>query len=291
MDLPRRVVLSRKGFDSEHGCIASPILSDGTMISLPIPGAEGTVSYDDLSLNGHSFGKLVTDLRAKRKTRNKEIKLLSAADRAHLDPDLIREVCQRKPGWRPAFGPGANQVTTLRKQGVRKGDLFIFFGWFKRCELYGGAYRRSSGAPDVHVMFGYLRVGDIIRLSYDPVPEWAKDHPHFQFSDFKENTLFVAADHLGLPGVMDLPGAAAFPKFADVLQLTAPGMTRSWWRLPKWFYPEKGVSPISSHERSDRWHLQGDTCLLKSVDLGQEFILKHPKAIEWITDLIRQGMA
>ena len=42
------------------------------MISLPIPGAEGTVSYGDLLLNGHSFGKLVTDLKAKRKTKNRE---------------------------------------------------------------------------------------------------------------------------------------------------------------------------------------------------------------------------
>jgi len=265
------------------------------MISLPIPGAEGTVSYDDLSLNGHSFGKLVTDLKAKRRLKNKEKKLLSADDRAHLDPDLIREVSQRKPGWRPAFGPGSNQVTTLRKHGVGEGDLFLFFGWFRRCELYGGAYRRLSGAPNLHVIFGYLRVGDIIRIEYDPVPEWAKDHPHLKFSNFKNNTLFVAADRLGISGVADLPGAAAFPKFASALQLTAPRETRrTRWRLPKWIYPETGVPRLSSHESPDRWQLQGDACLLESVALGQEFVLdlKHyPEAIEWITDLIRKGMA
>lgn len=294
MDLPRRVVLSRKGFDSENGCIPSPILSDGTMISLPIPGAEGTVSYGDLSLNGHSFGKLVTDLKAKRKTRNKETKLLAAADRAHLDPDLIFKLRQRKPGWRPAFGPGGNQVTILRKKGVSEGDLFIFFGWFRRCELYSGAYRFLQGAPNIHGMFGYLRVGDIIPLPYDHIPEWAKDHPH-QHLDFKGNSLYVAADRLGLPSIADLSGAAAFPKFADALRLTAPRETRrSWWRLPKWFYPERGVPPLSSHERSYRWHLQDDACLLQSVALGQEFVLdvKHyPEAIEWAADLIRQGVA
>jgi hypothetical protein len=294
MDLPKHVVISRKGFDSEHGCIPSPILSDGTMISLPIPGAEGTVSYGDLSLNGHSFGKLVTDLKAKRKTRNKEIKRLSATDRAHLDPDLIFKLRQRKPGWRPAFGPGSKEVTILLEQGVGKGDLFIFFGWFRRCELYGGAYHRLSRAPNVHVMFGYLRVGDIIRLSYDHVPEWAKDHPHLHFSNFKNNTLFVAADCLGIQGVADLPGAAAFAKFTDKLQLTAPGMTRSWWRLPKWFYPKPGTPSLSYHESHDRWRLQGDVCLLQSAARGQEFVLdvKHsPEAIEWAADLIRQGMA
>jgi len=293
MDLPRRVVLSRKGFDSENGCIPIPILSDGTMISLPIPGAEGTVSYGDLSLKGHSFGKLVTDLKAKRKTRNKETKLFSAADRAHLDPDLIGEVCQRKPGWRPAFGPGGREVSHLRKHEVGKGDLFIFFGWFRRCELYGGYYRFLQESPNIHVMFGYLRVGNIIRLSYDPVPEWAKYHPHVRFLDFKDNTLFVAADRLGLSGVADLPGAAMFPKFANALQLTAPGMTRSWWRLPNWFYPKPGAPSLSYHESRDRWRLQGDACLLQSVARGQEFVIdvkNYPESIEWITDLIRQGM-
>jgi hypothetical protein len=32
-----KVILSRKGFDSEYGGIASPILPDGTLLSLPIP--------------------------------------------------------------------------------------------------------------------------------------------------------------------------------------------------------------------------------------------------------------
>ncbi len=32
-----KVVLSRKGFDSANGGIPSPIMPDGTMLSLPIP--------------------------------------------------------------------------------------------------------------------------------------------------------------------------------------------------------------------------------------------------------------
>lgn len=297
MDLPRRVVLSRKGFDGGTGYVASPILSDGTMISLPIPDTAGTVSYGDLALNGHSFGKLVTDLKAKRKTRNKETKRLSVADRAHLDPDLIWEVRQRKPGWRSAYGQCGKDATILRNHEVGRGDLFIFFGWFRRCELADGTYRFLPGEPDLHVVFGYLRVGDVIRVSYDTVPEWAQDHPHLHGTARKSdagNTLFVAADRLGLPGASDLPGAAAFAKFTDKLQLSAPGMTRSWWRLPKWFYPESGVPPLSSHENSDRWHMRGDACFLQSVARGQEFVLNvehYPEAIEWTADLIRQGTA
>jgi hypothetical protein len=32
-----KIILSRKGFDSQYGKIKSPILEDGTMLSLPIP--------------------------------------------------------------------------------------------------------------------------------------------------------------------------------------------------------------------------------------------------------------
>jgi hypothetical protein len=116
MDIPRRIVISRKGFDSGAGCMPSPILSDGTMLSLPIPDAAGTVSYGDLSLKGHSFGKLVTDLQGKRKTNNKERVLISTSDRAHLDPDLIGGMRLRKPGWRPAYGQCGKDATVLGRK-------------------------------------------------------------------------------------------------------------------------------------------------------------------------------
>lgn len=296
MDLPRRIVISRKGFDGGTGCIPSPILGDGTMMSLPIPDAAGTVSYADLWLNGHSYGKLVTDLKAQRITRKMEKKRISAADMAHMDPDLIRGMQQRKPDWRPAFGQSGKDATILKNHSVGRGDLFLFFGWFRRCELAGGTYRFISDEPDLHVVYGYLRVGDVIRLSDDPVPDWAKNHPHLHGTARKAdlgNTLFVAADHLGLPGAEELPGAAAFRMFADALRLTAPGMTRSWWQLPKWFHPAQGVPPLSSHEKLDRWHLQGDTCFMQSVARGQEFVLDiehHPEAIEWAVSLIRHGI-
>jgi hypothetical protein len=296
MDLPKRVVISRKGFDAGTGCIPSPILSDGTMLSLPIPDAAGTVSYGDIWLAGHSFGKLVIDLKAKRKTRNKKTELISASDKAHLDPDLIPGMRPRKPRWRPAYGQCGKDATILRKYNVGKGDLFLFFGWFRRCELSNGVYHFLQGEPDVHVVFGYLRVGNVIRLTYDSVPQWAKDHPHLHGTARKTdsgNTLFISTERLGLSGAADLPGAAAFPKFNDALQLTSPGMTRSWWRLPKWFYPAPGIPPLSYHKNLKRWHLQDDACLLESVARGQEFVLDaehYPEAIEWVVDLIYQGM-
>jgi hypothetical protein len=296
MELPRHVVFSRKGFDGGTGCVPSPIFSDGAMFSLPIPDRAGTVSYDELFYGGHSFGKLVIDLKAKGMTNGNEMRPLLGSDRAHLDPDLINELRQRKYGWRPAYGQCGKDATVLRQHDVGKGDLFLFFGWFHRCVTVNGMYHFLVGEPDLHVIFGYLRVGDVILLSDDQAPDWAKDHPHLHGTARKAdlgNTLFVAADHLGLPGAAELPGAAAFAMFADALRLTAPGMTRSWWRLPKWFHPAPGVPLLSSHEKHDRWYLKGDACFMQSVARGQEFVLdvEHsPEAIEWTVSLIRHGI-
>ena len=45
------MILSRKGFDSKNGGIASPILPDGTLLSLPIPQENGR-EYEELRYNG-----------------------------------------------------------------------------------------------------------------------------------------------------------------------------------------------------------------------------------------------
>jgi hypothetical protein len=238
---------------------------------------------------------LVADLKAKRRTRNGEPRLLSSSDRAHLDPDLVSGLQPRKPGWLPAYGQCGGAATILHNHQVEKGDLFVFFGWFRRCELKNGMYGFVRGEPDIHVLFGYLSVGQVVRLSSDTVPEWAADHPHLHGNDRKNdpgNTLFIAADKLSLPGATDLPGAAAFPKYSDALRLTAPGRTRSIWRLPSFFHPVPGVPPLSFHENPDRWCADNDRCLLQSVGRGQEFVLQvehYPKVIEWVTEVICQG--
>ena len=43
-----KIILSRKGFDSGYGGIASPVLPDGTLLSLPIPTTEMGITYDEL---------------------------------------------------------------------------------------------------------------------------------------------------------------------------------------------------------------------------------------------------
>ena len=49
-----KIILSRKGFDSEFGGHPSPILPDGRMISFSIPGKEDKIRYKDLKLDGET---------------------------------------------------------------------------------------------------------------------------------------------------------------------------------------------------------------------------------------------
>ena len=169
-----KLVLSRKGFDSAAGGIASPILPDGRMISLPIPGGNDNFTFADLNVPEISASALLSDLSSERH---------AITDAVHLDPDLDRSIQSRLPGWRPALGQTGAAQTHLNGQGVGPGDVFLFFGWFRRVELHQSMWRYLPRAPDLHVMFGWLEVGNVITLHQNrnaALAEfpWIADHPH-----------------------------------------------------------------------------------------------------------------
>lgn len=287
-----KIIFSRKGFDSGTGCVPNPIVPDGTMASLPIPDRHGTVSYNDLTVDGHNLGTLVTDLKGKRINRSKTKVSITGTDRAHLDPDLSENICTRKSDWKAALGQCGSAAGVLHNHNIGIGDLFLFFGWFRQCELVDGIYRYVQGAQDIHALFGYLRIGSIIHIGKDPIPDWAQQHPHLHGTRQGRNLLYVAADSLGMPGIEHLPGAGTFKKFNESLQLTAPSKNRSFWRVPRWMYPDEGKPPLSSHEKLSRWQLPTDNdgfCYLESVARGQEFVLDtehYPDAVEWAINIL-----
>ena len=149
-----KVILSRKGFDSQYGGMASPILPDGRLVPLPIPGEHDAATFNDLNLPGIDVGALVEDLRARKKRQH------SRTSRVHLDPDLDRSANARLPGWRPALGQTGSAQGHLRNEGIDHGDLFLFFGWYRRVESVAGRWRFQPGAPDLHVLFGWLEVDE-----------------------------------------------------------------------------------------------------------------------------------
>jgi hypothetical protein len=119
-----KIIFSRKGFDSKFGGVASPIFASGKMLSLPIPDEKNlAVRYCDLAWESTNLGTLVEDL-TKRK--------ISRLHGVHHDPDLRFEAATRRPDWLPLFGQAKAAQSHLKNQDVGEGDIFLFFGWFRK---------------------------------------------------------------------------------------------------------------------------------------------------------------
>jgi len=277
-----KIILSRKGFDSSSGGCPSPIYEDGSILSLPIAHSKASTQYADIQARGGSIGRVVEDLTRQRMKRGR---YMQATDRAHLDPDLRRESLARKPGWRPLFGQVDAAQGHLDKHCVGVGDLFLFFGWFRGVQRRDGRYSFVRGAPDLHVLFGWLEIGDVWRGGSQPcrAPAWAARHPHVAGCPGHANTIYVASEG-------DPPhGGGVFPRFHPDLVLTAPGMSRGRWRLPGWFHPTDGRSALSFHSNPSRWSRHGQHAYLQTVGRGQEFVLDadgYPEAVPWARGLI-----
>ena len=281
-----KIILSRKGFDSSYGGVASPIYPDGTLLSLPIPDANGPITYGELTWGEYAVGDLVTAL-----TRGR----LDQQSRAHLDPDLYGPLCPRVPGWRPLFGQDGAAQSHLHYQGVGVGDLFLFFGWFRAVAPQNGRYTFVQAAPDQHLLYGWLQIGDILtnaELATTP-PAWAQKHPHCVGGRGPRNTVYIASEQLTLGGVATAwPGAGYFAAYRDSLCLTAPNCLRTQWRLPRWFYPVADKPPLSYHRASTRWSCDDDYAYLQSATRGQEFVLDstyYPEATAWVIALMQMG--
>ena len=65
-----RVILSRKGFDSQYGGMPSPILPDGTLLSLPIPSkTDMETKYRDLYYGNSSYYDIIHTLSPNNKIK------------------------------------------------------------------------------------------------------------------------------------------------------------------------------------------------------------------------------
>ncbi len=274
-----KLILSRKGFDSAAGGVASPIFEGGRMLSLPIPIPGSGLTYDDVSFDGGKLGGLVADL-----TRGKVV----GSTAVHLDPDLRTESRSRLPGWRPMFGQDSAAQAHLRNQGVGPGDIFLFYGWFSDVEGKNGHWDFISRSHGRHVIFGWLEVGEAWNVGEcrETAPDWAREHPHFadKISN-NNNTVYIAG--LNPDGS---PRAGVFEHFHKLLQLSADDVDRSRWSLPVWFHPDGGKTPLTYNRNPDRWGRTESRATLNAAYRGQEFVLDcahYPEAVPWCSDLIK----
>ena len=278
-----KLILSRKAFDSSAGGVANPIFDDGSMIPLPIPDKQSSIRYQDLTVAGHNLGAVASDL-----TRGR-----TRADHfAHLDPDLVFSAYPREPDWRPLFGQVGAAQTVLSREGVGPGDVFLFFGWFRRVSRPSMRLEYVKAAPDLHVLWGWFQIGEVLPLEGASPPVWMAYHPHLvPGSRARNNTMYVASETLDLDGVAEgVPGAGSFASYDDRLRLTKPGCSRSTWSLPAWFHPDSSRRPLGYHHDLDRWRREDDRVTLRAASRGQEFVLDsadYPEALPWIASLVQ----
>lgn len=261
-----KVIFSRKGFDSSSGGIPSPILPNGTLLSLPIPSPKDGIPYSALTYKGKSYYEIIHSLSHRTK--------IAPSTVCHLDPDLRRDVLPRE-NWLPAFGQAGSSLMHLYNQSVGIGDIFLFFGWYRQTVILDGRLRFVPGAPDLHIIYGYLQIGNIIK-SKDDLPYELYAHPHA--ADFRwetnKNALFLPTETLSLSP--SLPGYACLD-YAPKRVLTKEGCMRRIWDLPQCFWD----IPISYNRKA--WSEEG----FKSAGRGQEFVFEpNAEALEWVKNII-----
>ena len=125
----RRIILSRKGFDSSSGETASPIFSDDTIFSIPIPSkAPSPHRYSDLEIHGISGNTALKEAC---------VSSVASTDYCLFDPDLRSGI--------GLFGQANSSQSELRNREVGKNDLFLFFGWCSQRRQTTPGDRASRG--------------------------------------------------------------------------------------------------------------------------------------------------
>lgn len=272
-----KIILSRKGFDSSNGGCASPIMPDGTLLSLPIPDSQDKDSYADLCYNNETYADILHQLRPK-----------NVYSHCHIDPD-IRDNCRVHPidGWSPAFGQQGSAQGVLAKSNIEKGDIFLFFGWFRRVEKYKGQYRfitklrvnkDSEDAfyqhSDLHVIHGYLQIGEILKDKADFAKyPW---HPHSAYATTK-NALYIPNQTLSLNPA--LPGYGTLTYRQDRV-LTKENSSKATWNALPFLLPDR---ILGQHRKNSAKDKEG----LYYSGIWQELVFNaSDEMLDWVKSLL-----
>ncbi len=284
MDFPKRIILSRKGFDSKYGKIPSPII-DGKLISLPIPEdpkhTAVRTAYSELPSSASGYRTYADILYALGKGS-------IAKDRSvHLDPDISKVHHPSLTGWKPMFGQSAAAQGLLKKY-VAPGDLFLFFGWFRKAQRQTGGRDLRYFGDHMHVIHGWLQIEKTLDPKTQPPPYERCEHPHFIAPDRENNAVYLARERLSFA---DFPGAGAFPEYNDVLRLTdtCESDRRTYWRLPSFFFCDDSERRMTYHKNRE-WRSDGTYAYVHSASIGQEFVfdvsIGTRAAREWLAQLL-----
>ena len=259
-----RIILSRKGFDTQYGKQASPILEDGTLLSLPIPAKNDQIHFSELCYKDKSYLQIIREL--------KPATTIKDYYKCHLDPDIRQEAMPRQKDWRPLFGQKGAALGHLIKHDIKEGDIFLFFGWFRETETKNGLLSYKAGAPDLHLIYAYFQIGKIYDNMND-LPEYAHYHPHAQWKSVPKgsNRIFEASASFSLnPSYKGAAPLTYHPKRV----LTKPACSKSKWHLPDFFRNLEITYHTKDSFKDDYF---------QSASKGQEFIIEECReVVEWV---------
>ncbi len=263
-----KIIFSRKGFDSKAGGFPSPIFPDGSLFSIPIPDKDAQFKYKDLDFmyQNESIDSILNDLTFKRinSGRKRECDYTDEKFHCHYDPMPI--VNQNFIGI--AFGQQGNTEGHLRNQKIEEGDIFLFYGWFKKVEKIDKRWQYIQEAPDIHLIWGYMDIGVINYLDNKEEKEktlntysFLLSHPHMEALYNKKNTIYLSKNY-------------KFFNYDSKFCLTdlKEYKGRSTWRLPACFKQPEAFTFINNFDSDNNQDV-----VISFQGYGQEFVLDLEK--------------
>lgn len=266
-----KIILSRKGFDSSNGGCASPVMPDGTLLSMPIPSDDAD-SYSDLHWNGDTYSDILSELCPKGSFSN-----------CHVDPDIrIGNRIVPADDWKPAFGQTGAAQGMLANAGVECGDIFLFFGWFHPVKKTEKGYRYVKGNKgdfyayaDMHVIYGYMQIGEIITGPQDISKYYWHPHSDSRIYDSPNNALYLPSERLSIQSELKGSGTLDFRK--DRV-LTMNGKVRATWNEYPFLMPEHIYGNRKNSAKGEGLYYSG---------IWQELVVSESEGLlEWVKKVI-----
>ena len=265
-----KIILSRKGFDSSNGGCPSPIMPDGSLLSMPIP-TNDDVSFSDIAWNGISYAEILKEICPSKSFSN-----------CHLDPDIRDNRINPVKGWIPAFGQTGSAQGLLSNAEVEPGDIFLFFGWFRQVEQTSQGYKFAKRnqddfyfGNDLQVIYGYMQIGEIITDQERIKKFYWHPHSSDEHTCNPNNALYLPIDKLSLNPKLKGYGTLDFRK--DRV-LTMEGMGRATWTEYKFLMPE--------HLYGKKKNCAKDKGLYYAGIWQEQVVFESEGLIEWVKRVI-----
>lgn len=270
-----RVVFSRKGMDTTSGGMPSPILPDGTLLSIPAPNPTAPYAYSQIYYHGMSLEEIIRQLHPKYD--------FSKHAQCAIEPDLRGDIEGARPSstWVPCFSQGGRCAAHLDAHKVGPGDIFLFYGSFQRTLFDGDSLHFVRHQPVVHLIFAYMVVDKVLTPLGLPMESFATKH------------FFL--DRNPKPGHIYLPATYGCLTYNECLALTKLGQpNRSVWKLPVFFAGEGIEMSWQGKTRPERIQEGGESFAQIQVSPNGPESVVTPKTIvqeknlnDWVTSFFQ----